>query len=453
MSKSIRIRKGLDIKIKGEAEKVKAEAPMPKTFAIKPPDFHGLTPKMVKKVGEEVKAGTPIFIDKYRDKITYVSPVSGKIAEIVRGEKRRILSVLIESDGAMTYEESGAKDASSMNQESAKELLLASGLWPFIKMRPLDIVADYNDTPKSIFISGFDSSPLAPDLDFVLHGKNAEFQAGLDIISKLTTGKVHLQVSAKGTADAALSGAKGVQINKVSGPHPAGNVGPQIHQIDPINKGEVVWTINAQDVVIIGKYLLTGKYDASKLVALTGSEAKNRKYYKAIIGTPISAITEGNVDGDNVRYVSGNALTGENVGADGYLGFYHSQVTLLQEGNDYKFFLSKGWLSLGFNKISSNAAYPSSLMKSKKFDVDTNLNGEERAFVVSGEYEKVFPFDIYPVHLIKSILINDIDNMEKLGIYEVAPEDFALCEFVCTSKIDAQQIVRDGLDVIKSECM
>lgn len=452
MSKSIRIRKGLDIKIKGDADRVVVEAPMPSTFAIKPSDFHSLTPKMFKKVGEEVQVGTPIFFDKYREKIQYVSPVSGKIAEIKRGEKRKILEIVIESDGQMTAEEGPSVDLSSMDREGAKELLLAKGLWPFIKMRPVDIVANYNDTPKSIFISGFDSNPLAPDHDFMIHGKDKEFQAGIDILEKLTDGKVHLQLRTKG-ADAAFTGVKNAQINKVSGPHPAGNVGPQIHHIDPINKGEFVWTVNAQDVASIGKYVLTSKFDSSRLVALTGSEAKNRKYYKTYLGANISCLVSGNIEGENVRVVSGNALTGKNVGENGFLGYYDSQVTLLEEGDRYKFFLTEGWLNLGFKKLSSNSAYPSKVLGPKKFDVDTNLNGEERAFVVSGEYEKVFPFDIYPVHLIKSIMINDIDAMEKLGIYEVAPEDFALCEFICTSKIESQKIVRDGLDVILEECL
>ena len=453
MSKSIKIRKGLDIRIKGEADRTTVEVPLSSTYAIKPADFHGIVPKMLKKVGEQVKAGTPIFLDKYRDQIMYVSPVSGKIAEIKRGAKRKILEVIIEADKEISYEENEAVDVASLDKEKAKEVLLKNGLWPFIKMRPIDIVANYTDTPKSIFISGFDSSPLAPDYDFLLHGKEKEFQAGIDVLSKLTDGKVNLQLRAKGGSDATFTQAKNVVINKVSGPHPAGNVGPQIHQIDPINKGEVVWTVNAQDVAIIGKYVLTGKYDASKLVALTGSEATNNKYYKTIIGANASDIFNGNVNTDNVRYISGNVLTGTQIDADGYIGFYDSQLTVVPEGNKYKFFLTEGWLNFGFKKLSNSSAYPSKILGPKKFDIDTNLNGEERAFVVSGEYEKVFPFDIYPVHLVKSIIINDIDGMEKLGIYEVAPEDFALCEFVCTSKINSQKIVRDGLDVINRECM
>jgi Na+-transporting NADH:ubiquinone oxidoreductase subunit A len=455
MSKTIKIRKGLDIRLKGEAEKVKVDAPVAKTFALKPTDFHGLMPKMVKKEGEQVKAGTPIFFDKYREQIQYVSPVSGTVKEIKRGAKRKILEVIIDADATIDYEKVEVKPIDSLSKEDAKSLLLKGGLWPMIKMRPLDIVADPKDEPKAIFISGFDSHPLAPDYDFLMHGSEANFQAGISIISKLTSGKVNLQLKGTTVADKSFTEVKGVEINKVNGPHPAGNVGFQIHHIDPISKGEVVWVINAQDVAIIGKYALNGIYDASKYVALTGSQAKNRKYFKTIIGAELSTVFKGNVEADGTRLVSGNPLTGIKVEGEGsYLGFYDYQLTALPEGDEYKFFLTEGWLGLGLNKFSASRAYPTWMMpKSKKYDIDTNMYGEERAFVVSGQYEKVFPMDIYPVHLLKSIVINDIDAMENLGIYEVAPEDFALCEFVCTSKIESQSIVREGLDVIREECM
>ncbi len=455
MSKTIKIRKGLDIRLKGEADKVKVDAPMAKTFAIKPTDFHGLTPKMIKKEGEKVKAGTPIFFDKYRDQIQYVSPVSGTVKEIKRGAKRKILEVIIEADSAIEYKIAEVKSPESYSKEEAKSLLLSKGMWPMIKMRPLDIVANPEDEPKAIFISGFDSHPLAPDYDFLMHGNDAEFQAGVSVLSKLTDGNINLQLKTNGTADKAFKEVKGVTKNNVSGPHPAGNVSFQIHHINPISKGEVVWVVNAQDVAIIGRYLLTGKYDASKYVALTGTGAKNRKYFKTIIGSELSTIFKGNVETQDTRLVSGNALTGVKVEETGsYLGFYDYQLTALPEGNQYKFFLTEGWLALGFDRFSASRAFPTWMMpKSKKYDIDTNLNGEERAFVVSEQYEKVFPMDVYPVHLLKSIVINDIDAMENLGIYEVAPEDFALCEFVCTSKIESQAIVRQGLDVIREECM
>jgi len=452
MSKTIKIRKGLDINLVGKADKVIVEAPTPKTFAIKPPDFHGVVPKMVVKVGESVKAGSILFKNKYNLEVKFASPVSGTLKEIKRGAKRRILEVIIEADGNNEFETLDTAGVLDRDAVGVKQFILDAGLWPFIKMRPIDIVANPKDAPKSIYISGFDSHPLAPDYDYTLHGKDKEFQAGIDLLKKMTAGTVHLQV--KSNADAALKGAKNCQVNTVSGPHPAGNVGVQIHHIEPLNKGEVVWTVNAQDVAIMGATLLTGKYVPTRLVALTGGGAKNQKYYRTLIGAELSIITSGNIEGDNNRFVSGNPLTGDNVGEAGYLGFYHSQVSILPEGDRYKFFVKDGWLSLGFGSFSNSKAYPTWMLpKSKKWNIDTNLNGEERAFVVTEEYEKVFPFDIFPVQLVKAAIINDIDNMEKLGIYEVAPEDFALCEFVCTSKIASQQYIRKALDVINEECM
>lgn len=453
MSRTIKLRKGLDIKLLGEAEKVKATAEV-SAFAIKPPDFHGLVPKMTVKVGDKVKAGSVIFFDKYQEEIKFASPVAGEITEIVRGEKRRILEIRIKADGTDATEEFGIINPDSMDEEGIKKALLDNGLWPFIKMRPVDMVANPNDKPKAIFISAFDSSPLAPDYDYVLHGEAEAFQAGITALSKLTSGKVHLTKRANVSHDAALTGVKGVQSNTIAGKHPAGNVGTQIHHIDPINKGEIVWTVNALDVAIIGRSLLAGKLDSSKTIALTGSEVKKTKYVKTNIGASIATIIADNIEGDKVRYISGNVLTGDKIDADGYIGFYHNQITVIPEGDEPMFQLSGGgWLGPGTKKFSINRSYFSWLTPNKKRRLNTNLNGEVRAFVVTGEMEKVFPFDIYPMQLIKATMYNDIDLMENLGIYEVIPEDFALCEFVCTSKIDIQDKIRQGLDVIKKECM
>ena len=452
MSRIITVRKGLDIRLKGEAEKIISDSPIPSTIAIKPTDFPGLVPKLLLKEGAKVKAGTPIFIDKYRDSIVYVSPVSGTIAAINRGAKRRIMEIVINCDNEIQYLNAEVKDVAKMDRSEVKQMMLSGGLWPFLRMRPIDIVADPKDTPKSIFISGFDSNPLAPDNDFILHGKNAEFNAGVEVLKKLTDGAVNLQV--RKTADDVFVKAEGVELNTVIGPHPAGNVGVQIHQIDTINKGDVVWYMNPQDVLIVGRMALTGNYDASKTIAVAGENVENRKYYKTIIGANISSIFDQKSIQENSRIVSGNVLTGSNISSDGHLGFYDNQITVIPEGNDYKFFVKDGWLSAGLSKFSASRAYPTWLLpKSKNYSIDTNLNGEERAFVVTGQYEKVFPFNIYPVHLVKSIITNDIEKMENLGIYEVAPEDFALCEFVCTSKINVQEIVREGLDLIYEECM
>lgn len=453
MSKTIKLRKGLDIKLIGEADKVKSSTDAVESFAIQPPDFHGLVPKMTVKVGDKVKAGTVIFYNKYHDEVKFVAPYAGEISDIVRGAKRRILAVTIKPDAENSFEEFGAKDPVSMSGEDVKQFMLNAGVWPMMKMRPLDIIADPTDEPKAIFISAFDSAPLAPDYDYIMHGDGDAFQAGITALSKLTTGKVHLTLKGNGAPDEAFTKVQGVQFNKISGKHPAGNVGTQIHHIDPVNKGEVVWTVNAQDVAIIGRLFLTGKFDGSKVIALTGSEVSNPKYYKTYIGANLSKLIEGNIKGDNVRCISGNVLTGTKVEKDGYLGFYDSQITVIPEGNEPKFMITKGWLSPGFGKFSNSRAYFSWLMPNKKYALDTNLNGEIRAFVVTGELDKVFPWDILPMQLVKSCMYKDIDLMEKLGIYEVSPEDFALCEFVCTSKINIQDEIRKGLDIIHEECM
>tara|TARA_B110000027_G_scaffold43649_2_gene48026 strand:- start:271 stop:1623 length:1353 start_codon:yes stop_codon:yes gene_type:complete len=448
----ITVKKGLDIKMKGVSDKVMAEANLSKFFAIKPSDFPNLTPKLLVKEGDKVKCGSPVFCDKYNDVVTFVSPASGVVDKVVRGEKRRILAITILSDGKFTQLNSKVKDFSKLDRSELKSDLLKSGLWPLLRMRPIDIIARPEDNPKSIFISSFDTNPLSPDYDFIMHNKSAEFSAGLEILSLLTDGVVNLQI--RKSSDEVFSKAKNVQTNFVKGPHPAGNVGVQMHKIDPINKGEVVWYINPQDVMILGRYSLTGAYDANKVISIGGENIDSPKYVKTISGSSIESILDDSIIKDNSRIISGNPLTGQKVEKDSFLGFYHHQLSILPEGDDYKFFLSEGWLSLGFNRFSASKSYPTWLLpKSKTYKFDTNLNGEERSFVVSGQYEKVFPFDIYPVQLIKSIITNDIEKMEYLGIYEVSPEDFALCEFVCTSKINVQSIVREGLDLVYKECM
>jgi len=448
----ISINKGLDINLEGSPKHVLTDLSLPKLVALKPSDFPNLMPKMLVKVGDEVKCGSPVFCDKYNDQIKFSSPISGQVKEIVRGAKRKILAVTILSDEKMVQNNSTAIDLLNLSREDLKSELMSNGLWPLIRMRPIDIIALPKDTPKSIFISSFDSNPLSPNYDFIMNGKSAEFNAGLEVLTKLTDGSVHLQIRAN--SEKVFSEAKNVKVNIVDGPHPAGNVGVQIHKIDTLNKGEVVWYINPQDVMVIGRFSLTGAYDNSKVIAVGGSNMKNGKYFRTVSGASIDSILKETDIIDNSRIISGNPLTGEQVDMDGFLGFYSHQLSVLPEGNQHKFFLTDGWLSAGFKKLSASKAYPTWLLpKSKVYNVDTNLNGEERAFVVSGQYEKVFPFDIYPVQLIKSIITNDIEKMENLGIYEVSPEDFALCEFVCTSKINVQEIVRGGLDLVYKECM
>lgn len=448
MSKSIRIRKGLDIRLVGEAEKVLVQTDPAKVIAIKPTDFHGLIPKVLVKAGDHVKVGSPLFADKYNERILFTSSVSGEVADVVRGAKRKVLEIRVLADAQQQFVDHGVGNPSTMNRETIIQKLLASGVWPVIRQRPFDIVADPAQTPKQIFISCFDSSPLAPDLDLVVRNQGDDLQAGFDALAKLTSGKVNIVVGS-GTAAREFLDAKGVVRHSMSGPHPAGNVGVQIHHISPINKGEVVWTCGVQDVLMIGRLFRSGKLDPSRVVAVTGSRAKNPKYFRTIIGVPVKDIL-GDVPGD-VRIISGNVLTGDHLNNSDTLGFYHTQLTLIPEGDTPKFFITEGWASPGFDKFSASRSYPTWLMPGKRYDMDSNQNGEERAFVMSGQYEKVFPFDIYPVQLLKSILANDIEQMEKLGLYEVVPEDFALCEFVCTSKINSQSIVRAGLDSLKKE--
>lgn len=449
MSKDIRLKKGLNINLKGEADKVYASIPQSDLFSLKPSDFHGLTPKLTVKAGDKVKAGSCIFFDKYNEKVRFSSPVSGEVTDVVRGAKRRILEVKLKADTETKYESFSTLDASA-NREQIIEGLLESGVWPFIRQKPFDIIANPMDTPKAIFISTFNTAPLAPDNDFVLHGLENEFQTGVDFLKKLTNGKIHLNVDGNTNPSTVFTSCKGVQINKITGAHPAGNVGVQIHHIDPINKGDVVWYLYPQDVLTIARLFSEGKYDVSRIVALTGPQVEKPRYYRTIAGANIkNLLDENTLIGDNNRFISGDVLTGKKIEEDGNIGFYDSQVTVIEEGNRQEFL---GWIAPNLDKFSLSKSYFSWLMPSKKYSLNTNYNGEERAYVVTGQYEKVLPMDIYPMQLIKACLIDDIDSMEQLGIYEISPEDVALCEFICTSKMEVQSIIREGLDLIKKEC-
>ncbi|HEY4618003.1 MAG TPA: Na(+)-translocating NADH-quinone reductase subunit A [Flavobacterium sp.] len=449
MSEYIKIKRGLNLKLMGEAAKSVLDMPLADIYAIKPMDFIGLIPKLLVKQGDNIQAGTPLFYDKNNEAITICSPVSGEVVEILRGNKRAIIEIKILADRDIRHIPFHKSHPSQLSREEVVAMLLKSGVWPFIRQRPYGVIANPDENPKSIFISAFDSSPLAPDNDFIMSGREIDFQTGLDAIKKLTDGKIHLNVRPNPSPASVFSNAKAVQINKISGPHPAGNVGVQIHHIDPINKGELVWYIAPQDVMIIGKLFNEGEFDATRTIALTGSQINKPKYYKTIIGCSIkNIIADGGLKKADNRIISGNILTGTQIPADGYLGFYDSQITVIPEGHEFEFM---GWLTPGFNKFSMSRTFFSWLTPDKKYDLNTNLHGEERPFVMTGQYEKVFPMDIYPVQLLKSILIEDVDMMEKLGIYEVLEEDFALCELVCTSKIKSQSIVRQGLDIVRKE--
>jgi len=449
MSKDIKIKKGLDIKLVGEAEKVSEKATKSNYFTLRPEDFHGITPKLIAKEGSKVKAGETIFYSKSNEDVKFVSPVSGEVIEINRAEKRKIVSIKIQADKDQKFVDHGKFNIEESKPEEIKSHLLSSGCWPFIKQRPYDIIANPERIPKSIFISAHASAPLAADYNFVLKGKEAELQAAVTALGNLTEGKIHVGV--KKGENSAFNGLKGIEIHYVSGPHPSGNVGTLINKIDPINKGDVIWTVNPQDLVIIGELLLTGKFNAERVVALVGSEVQKPRYLITKLGCEIaSLIYDKGIKKDvNARIISGNVLTGKQIHSNGYLDYYSNTVTVIPEGDDYELF---GWTMPVFNKISITRALTFSwLNPNKKYDLNTNTNGEHRAFVVTGNYEEVFPMDIYPMQILKACMYKDLDEMEALGMYEVAPEDFALTEFVCISKQPHQDIIRKGLDLMIKE--
>ncbi|CAM3515973.1 Na(+)-translocating NADH-quinone reductase subunit A [Aequorivita lipolytica] len=448
MSKDIKIKKGLTINLKGEAEKTLSSAPRSRTFVLRPSDFHLITPKLVVREGGKVQAGETIFYSKSNELIKFASPVSGTLTKIERGAKRVIKEITIEADPQDSYKDFGVLSPEASSAEEIKTRLLQSGCWPFILQRPYAVIAGTEQEPRDIFISAHSTAPLANDYDFSLHGKEKELQAALTALSKLTTGQVHVGVGKSGSSP--FKGLKDITLHNVSGPHPSGNVGTQINKLSPVNKGEIVWTIAPQDLVIIGELLLTGKFNAERIIALAGSEVKTPKYYRTRIGAEASTfLYDSGLKEENVRVVSGDVLTGKQISPKGHLGYYSNTVSVIPEGDDYEFF---GWNKPVFNKISTSRALTFSwLTPNKKFDLDTNTNGEHRAFVVTGIYEEVFPLDMYPLQMLKACMVQDLDEMEALGMYEVAPEDFALTEFVCVSKQPHQQIIRNGLDLMYKE--
>ena len=447
MSNKIKIKRGLDIKLIGKAEKEVQKMGLAAFYALKPTDFEGLTPKILVKEGEKVKAGSPLFFDKYRPEVKFTSPVSGTVAEVVRGERRRVHEVVVKPDESIEYEQFEKANPSDISVEQIVEKIQSAGLWPSIRQRPYAIIANKDELPKAIFVSGFDSAPLAPDYELILKDQLDDLQTGIDALAKLTKGKVNLTLHSELNTDL-FKNTKNVDIYEFSGPHPSGTIGVQINKINPINKGDIVWYVNIQDVKNIGKLFNKGIYDASKTIALTGSEIKTPKYYKIINGSQVLPLIDRNIIETESRIISGNVLTGEKITASGYIGYYDSQITVIPEGDKPEFF---GWGLPGLKKYSMSRTFFSWLTPKKEYNLDTNLHGGERPFVVTGELEKVFPMDIYPMQLLKAIIIGDIDLMEQLGIYEVAEEDFALCEFVNTSKIEIQKVVRQGLNLMIKE--
>jgi Na+-transporting NADH:ubiquinone oxidoreductase subunit A len=450
MSKAIKLKRGLDIRLTGEAGKRLVALPPADSYGISPLDFEGVVPKLLVKPGNPVKAGTPLFFDKYHPEVLFTSPVSGKVESVSRGDKRKVLFVSVESDGKMDSEKFDVKPLEKSSKEEVKELLLKSGLWPLLTRRPYGIIANTADEPKAIFVSGFDSAPLAPDMDFALKGQEENLKAGFAALGKLTSGKVHLGV--KAGSEGLLSKMHGVEKTAFSGPHPAGNVGVQIHHVAPINKGEVVWTVDIQSVAIIGRLMLTGKLDQTRVYALTGSELVEPVYVSAVTGAPFVSLLRGNIKrqgrGERVRIINGNVLSGKKADPRGYVAFNTNHVTVIPEGDKYELL---GWAMPRLDKFSVSRSYFSWICPKKKYTLDTNLHGGHRPYIVTGLFERYLPMDIYPMYLFKAILAKDIDKMENLGIYEIVEEDVALCEFVDPSKNDIQQTVRDGINLMIKE--
>ena len=449
-NKVIRLKKGFDIKIEGNPAPSIRTTYSSSSYAVKPSDYLGIAPipKMEVSEGDKVKAGTPLFHDKPNPSVKFCSPVSGEIVAINRGEKRAIVEVVVLADKNNDFVDFGKGDPNSMERDAIVDKLKQSGLWPALVQRPFGHVADSTVVPRDIFISGFDSAPNAVDYNFTMKGSEDLFQIGINALNQLTSGKVHLSLDATKKPCDTFNNADNVVVHWFQGPHPAGNVGVQIHHIAPINKGETVWTIRPDDVVAMGRLFRDGQYNTERTFAVSGSEIKHAEYFKAYLGANIEKAVEGNLHTDNVRYISGNVLTGTKINGNGHISAQHNQVTVIAEGDDYELL---GWLLPSYPRPSFSSTYPAFIYHQPEYRVNTNTNGEERAFVVSGQYEAVTPMDILPEHLIKAILVEDFDLIEGLGIYEVLEEDLALCEFACTSKIPVQSILRDGLEFMKEQ--
>ncbi len=449
MSNNIYLKKGLDLPISGVAAQNTKKVIVPDVVAVKPTDFRGLVPKLLVREGDKVLAGTPVLADKMSQNILFASPVSGTVAEVVRGEKRKLLEVRIKADEKQEYVDFGVKKVADMSAEQIKAALLEAGLWPALTQRPYGIIANPEAKPKAIFVSAFSTAPLAANPEYALREDLEHIQTAINALAKLTDGGVHFSLNSENYSGTPFHKVENVIQHTFTGKHPAGNVGVQIHHISPIRKGETVWTVSLLMLAAIGKLFNTGKYDMTRKIAVTGPKAINPAYVTGYPGIAIKDLKEFYDASEDLRFVSGDVLTGTNVGADGFIGFFDNQVTILEEGDKYELL---GWAKPFRPKLfSTSRTYFSWLTPNKKYDMDTNLHGGPRAFVVNDVYGKVLPMDLYPVYLLKACLANDIDKMEKFGIYEVLEEDLALCEYVCPSKIYIQQIITDGIALMLKE--
>lgn len=442
--------KGHDINLAGKPAN-KIDNAQVSRFGLNPKDFHGMSPipKIEFEVGSEVKAGDVLFYDKKRPEIKYCAPVSGELVEVRRGEKRSISDIVILADKQMSYRKWQTPDIHTCERSQLVSFMAECGLWPMINERPFDVVPELNSVPVNIFISTFDTAPLAPDNNLVVAGREEAFQKGLNVLAKLTSGKVHLGLDGRGTKpSSAFTDAYNVEKHWFAGPHPAGNVGIHIHHTAPIKGNDKVWTLTVQQVITIGQMFLTGEFHTDTVVALTGAELREPKYVRTYQGAYLGDLLKGNIQGEDNRIISGDVLSGHQVSEDGFLGFKADQVTVIKEGNNYELF---GWLLPLAPRPSVSGTIPAYGGKDFEFNADTNTHGEKRAFVVSGQYEELLPMDIYPQHLMKAIITGNIEKMEGLGITELTEEDVALCEFACTSKNPLQSILRQGLENLKEQ--
>ena len=449
MSNNIYLKKGLNIPISGAAAQNTRKVIVPDVVAVKPTDFRGFVPKLLVREGDKVLAGTPILADKMSQSILLTSPVSGTVAQVVRGEKRKLLEVRIKADEKQEFVDFGVKKPAQMSAAEIKEAILAAGLWPAITQRPYGIIANPEIKPKAIFVSAFNTAPLAANPEFALKDEVENIQTAINALAKLTDGGVHISLNAENYSGTPFHKLENVIQHIFSGKHPAGNVGIQIHHISPIKKGETVWTVSLMMLAAIGKLFNTGKCDLRRKIAVTGPMAIEPAYVEGYPGISMKDIKEFYNPQENLRFVSGDALSGTNVTAEGFLGFNDNQITILKEGDSYELF---GWAKpFRSSQFSASRTYFSWLTPKKTYNMDTNLHGGPRAFVVNDVYSKVLPMDIFPVYLLNACIAQDIDKMEKYGIYEVLEEDLALCEYVCPSKIYIQQIITDGIALMLKE--
>ena len=435
------ITKGLDLKLSGNAQDSNLAFDVPRPFYIRPSDFRWLTPKLLVQVGDSVRVGTPLFCDKKDERVVIVSPVEGSVSEIVRGEKRVVEALVIDRcpdvNAVAMVEFSEPTDG-----QAVRNLLLQYGLWPCLRQRPFSVIPSPDAMPKAVFVSCFDSNPLAPDFNVLMRDKEEVFLYGLQMLQRVSgDAPMHLCVR-EGVDNQLFEKAENVQKHYFSGPHPAGNVGTHIHYVDPLDKGETVWYVDPQEVARIGEFFREHRLSFAKIAALTGPAASQTGYFTTLCGADLSALLKEELGADNKRVISGSVLSGNKLDKFPVLGFYDRQITVVDEGGEREFI---GWLLPGFRKWSLSRTFLAWITPKRTYKVNTSLHGGRRAIVLTDVYDKVFPLDLMPLQLLKACEIKDIEQMEALGIYEVDDEDFALCELVCPSKTECQRIVREAM--------